>query len=79
MRPKGDPLPHNSRVNMHAQRRAGWTGGSLAQVVRCIREATAGTFGGWLTRYWSMGRDRFYFTFPVSHLFPVTRAESAKR
>jgi hypothetical protein len=48
MPPTADLLPRNWRVNMHAQRRAGWRGDTLARVVRCIREVMLGDFGGWL-------------------------------
>jgi hypothetical protein len=78
MRPTANTLPHNSRVNMHTQQKASWTGGSLARVGRCIHKATPGIFGGWLDPVQSMGWDRLYFAFPISHLF-LSPAESAKR
>jgi hypothetical protein len=53
--------------------------GPVGQEAACIREATAGIFGGWLDPFPGHGRGSFYFAFPVSHLFPVTRAESVKR
>jgi hypothetical protein len=52
---------------MHAQRRAGWRGDTLARVVRCIREAMPGNFGGWLDPVPEHGPGYVLHRLPPSH------------